>query len=318
MAKIASILLCVVLIYKYTSASAQNYANISAADNTPQSRTSRNPLLPIPRGCLNSTGISKTVYGSHIIFSGKIISLIPLETEEDTTEAGGTADTSASEYYYYNFARKRRKTRGFPSLVFNPNPNVPGKSKTIPKSLKWIAWITIKTIFKGGLADKALEGKNISLSIESSTLASSKCLRRLRALDTRIFFYRRISGEKNSKRLLTNEESRDWSQTLMPLPPTLLVLNAVREAVKGKMFLLFFCIGKWECYCINLINIRSKKSYFKCNFNEICNKPQRVVFFMKYFEIYFELLLNCAAKSLPFVLLSSKAFKIYDRQTFNP
>ncbi len=210
-------LLYIVLVCKVV------YGNISG----PQKRQADNPQQALAaRGCLNASGISKTVYASQIIFSGKILSLslIPAENEvEDVVQE------NTPYYYYYNFTRKRRRIS--PSLVFSP------KSKVLPaKHLNWVALVNIKTIFKGLEGDKGLEGRNYSLTIVETP---TKCLRRLRALDTRIFFYRRRMMKPSEAELRLRDEDEElvlagWEQTLMPLPPTLLVITAVRDAVKGK------------------------------------------------------------------------------------
>ena len=188
-------------------------------------------IISSPPTCFNATVIQKTVFKSSTVFAGKIIKM----TEQQVTLEPPTTTTAAppedsSAYYFYS--KKRRKVDTTPA-------------KTRPKSTVYVAMVTVKTVFKGMQAD--LEGKTIQIGINppgklssDSVLTQPRCLRRLRSLDTRIFFYTENGVAKETalkKRARAGEEEDfrgKWTQVLIPLPPTLRILDVVRSAVKGK------------------------------------------------------------------------------------
>lgn len=170
------------------------------------------------RACSNlSEIITSVVHNSPIIFTGKILSL------KNMSELSPTVNSNPN-YHPYNFTQKARGLR-----ISGLNP-----ARKTSKERKWEAKVLIKVLFKGSLRD--MEGKVIHVIIFETN--DSPCnLRRLRAFDTRIFFYH-FEEEKMKHEFWQNEtntlRTKDWKQTLLPLPPTLRVLTALTQAINGE------------------------------------------------------------------------------------
>jgi len=172
----------------------------------------------------NSTQIRRAVQNSVIIFTGKIVELSPLPPL--TFKSRPAESAVEGSYYYYNFTRtKRRIPRGQHGL---PSPQGPYENQV--KDGGWAAKVKVKTLFKGKTNAKVVEGEMVEVLI--GEWGNGPCpVRRLRLLDTRVFFYAYKDKENGGERgsgLVQNLE-----ETLMPLPPTLFVLTTVRDAVKG-------------------------------------------------------------------------------------
>lgn len=180
---------------------------------SPPPSTSKPPTSSLSRGCFsNKTIIAKKVYQSNIVFAAKILNLTEVVVKRVVVTKKPPLPESPAPLNYYHYEYYRRKRRRETSVVQNVTLGV-GR-------------VLVKTMFKG--MNESLEGKIVSVTIEGGdgskeSRGMARCLRKLRAGDTRIFFYSGVNGG-------------GWTlgnQTSVPLPPALSVLAAVRIAVKG-------------------------------------------------------------------------------------
>jgi hypothetical protein len=188
------------------------------------------------KGCFNTTVIASKVSQSQLIFAGKVINITEtIINRQISPPAQSSSPNPNNGYFYYDFNRKRRReSRG---QRFGGNGSV---KRTMMNNVTISHVIVhVKTVFKGPTS--GLEGTLVMLTIEpggdgsKEARSMSRCLRKLRTLDTRVFFYK--TGRRNSN---NNDEEVDdeillklTNQSFVPLPPTLHVLAAVRSAVKG-------------------------------------------------------------------------------------
>lgn len=205
--------------------------------------------------CLNVTAITKAVHLSEVVFAGKILTLYEQMPAVQPVVKANITDYAAKrrrESYFVGDTIRRIKVSPLrPTQQLKPFP-------------RYEALVLVKTIFKG--ATKSLEDTTVTVFVDPNELVKqaggtpSRCVRRLRALDTRLFFYKTMENPGNdlrNRRLFTSSskiirKSGDLtngiigknqtsaavfhadSQTFWPVPPTLLVLDAIRTAVRGK------------------------------------------------------------------------------------
>lgn len=217
--------------------------------------------------CLNVTAITRAVHQSEVVFAGKILKLyeqmpaVPSSHDMLVESHRNSLDYSAKRrresYFVGDTFRRIKATPYRPTQQLKPFP-------------RYEAQVLVKTIFKG--ASKSIEDTKVTVFVDPNELVKqasrgmARCVRKLRALDTRLFFYSSIengygvsndfmnrsnrlvssSFASNLKQKSANEAGgnislesssavfRASSQTFWPVPPTLLVLDAIRTAVRGK------------------------------------------------------------------------------------
>jgi len=232
-----------------------NYINdqkVSSTLVTPNITRARPSRLQVPlspnkqqdrsKGCFNTTIIINKVSQSQIIFAGKVINITETVIHRTipvaSSQGGASQNPSSNGYFYYDFNRKRRRE----SRLGSSGQGGSGNSKVINVTLAE-AIVHVKTVFKG---PANMEGTLVMLTVEpggdgsKESRSLSRCLRKLRTLDTRVFFYKTgTSGKEGSSSKNNGYEMllTLTNQSFVPLPPTLHVLAAVRSAVKGNSIL---------------------------------------------------------------------------------
>lgn len=225
-----------------------------------------------PTICLNATAITKAVHLSEVVFAGKILKLF----EQMPTSSSDLEQTARRNSHNNDYSAKRRRESYFgDSLVRRIKATPPQPTQQLKPFPRYEAVVLVKTVFKGGTKD--MEDTTVFISVDPNEVIKqgksvARCVRRLRALDTRLFFYKAFGSDgdglenaeggrqssnsinKNSMNRLatllsTSRISGDISstnnpgkmvtfrsptQTFWPVPPTLLVLDAIRAAVRGK------------------------------------------------------------------------------------
>ena len=238
-------------------------------------------IISTPSTCFNVTVIQKTVFKSHVVFAGKIVKLTEHQITVDPPTTTVLPEDS-SGYYFYSKTRRRVNT-------------APVKPK--PKSIQYVATVTIKTVFKGR---EDLEGKTVQIAINppgklssDSVLTQPRCLRRLRSMDTRIFFYTEDTANSALKKQMRagREEDEDfrgkWTQLLIPLPPTLRILDVVRTAVKGRHSWVQFWytktarLFKRKLFCIDTQSDHFIRTLVSIRFAKIASPP--IIYVPKFF-----------------------------------
>jgi len=195
--------------------------------------------------CINATGMARAVYESDAVFAGKILDLTPLPAVINAEKEKNADDLY---YYYYRASKKRRReNRRHPGFVNRPkrfrrNLKSSFRSGFGSKQPDYKTRVRVKTVFKG---KQRLESRVLVVLIKA--MEKGRCFSRIKAGDTRIFFYKDIPSAVRitrsrlarsgtvSENVGVNLNDLDFmNQTIMPLPPRLQVFNVVRAAVKGK------------------------------------------------------------------------------------
>lgn len=206
--------------------------------------------------CLNATRISKAVYQSEVVFAGKILQLYE-QMQATTSTTASTSNTESANEFYLTAKRRRESYFGdrFARRIKSSSP-IQQQLKPFPR---YEAIVLIKTVYKGS---KGLEDSTVKAYVDPNELSKLgngknliRCVRRLRALDTRLFFYKSVENYKEKDKDKDGQQHRQTVMTMnvatapgtspkvifqpsaltfWPVPPTLLVLDAIRFAVKGK------------------------------------------------------------------------------------